>query len=60
MTTITNIRALKKRSSDTPFRFFGCKSCMWFRFVESLYKFDKGYKCLHPQRGLSERCPKTM
>lgn len=58
--TIIDIREFKKESGNIPRKSFSCKSCMWFRFVESVYRFDKGFKCLHPKKGLSEKCPKTM
>lgn len=57
--TIVDIRGFRKESKGG-LKSFNCKSCMWFRFVESVYRFDKGFKCLHPKKGLSEKCPKTM
>lgn len=57
--TIVDIRGFRKESKGG-LKFFNCKSCLWFRFVESVYRFDKGFKCLHPKKGLSEKCPKTI
>mgnify|MGYP001022923809 CR=1 FL=1 len=35
----------------------GCEDCIWYQYTQPIYRFDHGYRCVHPERGLSEDCP---